>query len=1330
MDTQMIKMEKKWKSRNIWRSNKARNKQIKITNGNRQEIKKLKIIHWNGGGCRWENKTIEIESLVLEYKPDICYISEANLWNEVEELDRRIPGYTLYYPNTMTSLGHARLILLAREGLKLQLVSTQNDKELAMVWIKVGTGKNNSVLIGGLYRQHQLLGQADKNFTNAEIIRQQELRWEKVVQTWINLSNDKNCIVVGDINLDQNKWNNPVSTQEHMVDLMKDNIETKGFQQLVTGVTRTMRNSEDSLIDHVWSNCLEKTIKIINKSRGSSDHNIVGIEVKLKGHMSGGSNVLKRCWKNFDEKECINAFKRENWTDILNIWNLDVAVWTLEDRIMRIMDVHAPFKVVQQRSNYKNWIGVETKSEMKLRDDARKKAKQSDLEIDWLEFRNRRNKCTSMQRQDKKQYLDKIYKDIEEDKNTRELFSVTRKLLGWSQAGPPNSLKIDGNILLKQKLIADAQMNYYTAKIEKVKKLLPQVNTDPLVILKRIFQRWKPTGMKPKFELKCVTEKEIGIMIQNLKNGHSFGTDKIDAYTIKMAAAQIIPSITHVINLSLSLGKFPARWKISRILPLLKGKGLDALNPASYRPVSQLPVIAKLTERSVQRQLLMYLEQSNQLSPNQHAYRENHNTATALLQLMDAISVETDNNKITATMNMDLTAAFDCVPHRLLIEKLDYYGIDDITKSWISSYLMDRSAFVAIGSEKSIIKPTPQGVPQGSVIGPLLYLIHINEMTNIVENTDCKNEVHLKTENLFNGDCKDCGAFIMYADDGQFQFASNSRGQNQDKIDNIFWNIRDYLNANGLLMNESKTMLTEFMSYQKRTKISGIPPDITVRELTIDKNGKSKLQDELITDTGGCRLLGVNLTNNQTWDGHLLTGQKSLLPNIRKHIGLISRIGTNMSRTARLKLANAHVTSRLSYMICLWGNTNDSLIKKIQVVQNLAARMITGDPRTTRQKELLEKVNWMNVKNLTEYHSLCQIWKLKKFEKPLNLWNKIELLDDNKLSTKKPRLQLTSQTFRCKSIIQWNKLPDNLRSEITIKRFKINLKKWLKERTLNPETNEEDQLVPHGSQSDNSQGPHGSQSDNTQVLHGSQSDNMQVPSDNSQVPHGSLSENSQVPHGSQSDNSQVPQGSLIDNAPVPDGYHSDNTQELHGSLSDNLQVPHGSLSENSQNNTQVPHGSPLDNLQVLHGSKSNNVQVPHGSQPDNTQAPYGSQSDNTQVPHGSLSDNSQVPNGSLSDNSQVLHGSLSENSQLPHGSLLDNSQGPHGSLSDNSQVLHGSLSENSQVPHGSQSDNTQVPHGTPSDNSPVPHGSQGHQENQGAHGPLLTPGLYSGLPPG
>ena len=184
---------------------------------------------------------------------------------------------------------------------------------------------------------------------------------------------------------------------------------------------------------------------------------------------------------------------------------------------------------------------------------------------------------------------------------------------------------------------------------------------------------------------------------------------------------------------------------------------------------------------------------------------------------MDYISTGTDQNLITVTMNIDFSAAFDCVPHTLLKEKLAYYGFDIDSTNWLHSYLDHWSCFLAIGSARSEILSTPYGVPQGSVLGPMLYLLFVNEMTSIVEDDSYGNEVHSQTSELFSPKCDLCGTFPIYADDGEYQISSNSRDLNQDKIENNFFNVYSFLSANGLQVNASKTTVTEYMSYQKRT---------------------------------------------------------------------------------------------------------------------------------------------------------------------------------------------------------------------------------------------------------------------------------------------------------------------------------------------------------------------------------------------------------------------------------------------------------------------------------------------------------------------------------
>ncbi len=197
------------------------------------------------------------------------------------------------------------------------------------------------------------------------------------------------------------------------------------------------------------------------------------------------------------------------------------------------------------------------------------------------------------------------------------------------------------------------------------------------------------------------------------------------------------------------------------------------------------------------------------------------------------------------------------------------------------------------------------------------------------------------------------GVAISPYNDGQFQITSNNRDWNQEKNETNLWKIKNYLNSNGLQVNEDKMAVTEYMTYQKRTRQRGIPPDITVRESTTDRRGRVTEQDKLITDSGSCRMLGLTIKNNMSWVEHMNTGKKALLPALRKQLGYISRNSMNMSKKAKLKLVNGLVLSRLTYAICIWGNTNDTLILKTQRILNTAARMISVLPKYTRQSDLI-----------------------------------------------------------------------------------------------------------------------------------------------------------------------------------------------------------------------------------------------------------------------------------------------------------------------------------------------------------------------------------------
>ena len=958
-----------------------------------------------------------------------------------------IPGYDLTLPNTMRKLGHARIVLLSKIHLNVTKLNQYMDEDIATIWVRVGASKKSSVVVGGVYREHKILGEEDDP---PNWLAKQEERWTRVVKNWRSAGLQTNCIVIGDLNLDWLLWDTPEQHHASMTEKVQDEIETLGFVQLIRGHTRSQHHQKDSCLDHIWTNRMDRSLRHFNEVRGDSDHNCIGIDYSSKDIKIGGFNVRRRQWKNFSENSFKTKIKNIDWADVLAETNVDIANFKVEERLREILETEAPMRIIQMRTRYNKWISEETKSEMTLRDKARETARTSELEVDWAEYKRRRNLCTKIQRADKKKFITDTFNRLEDTKDTAGIYASARDILGIRRAGPPLAFMSNGTLTRKQKEVADIQMQYYCDKVKSIKESLPLVRNNPLAALKKLFDRWSLVHARQSFSLKSVTTVETLKMIKNLKNSHAFGLDELDAASIKLVASDLAPIFAHVINLSLGTTNFPMRWKISRIVPLLKSSEMDRTNPKSFRPVAQLPLISKLAERVVQVQMLNFLEMTDQLHPNHHAYRTGTSTTSALIQLADSIATGADANEITATMTTDLSAAFDCVDHEILINKIKYYGFDDTTINWLRSYLDSRSAFVVVGSSQSDIKTTFGGVPQGSCLGPLLYLLFINELPSIINDDLCGEDQHQNTSKLFTEDCKQCGTLLVFADDSQFLTTNARRSANQDRLDDVFTTLKNFFNDSGLQLNETKTSITEHMTHQKRSKLGGLPPDLTVKEIVATQDG-IRLDDKLLTDSSRNRFLGLNFQNNGSWEAHLTTGKRPLLPGLRQQLGMLARLKNTTTKKVKLQLVNGLILSRLNYMICIWGNTSNSTKLKAQTVLNSAARFVNGSNKTTRIKTLMEECNWMTIEELTIYFSMMNTWKTIWNQIPHYMTAKIQIDNQMKISTTTPRLQGTALSYRWSSINRWNILPETLRRQVQLSKFKTGLKKWIKEtRSLTP----------------------------------------------------------------------------------------------------------------------------------------------------------------------------------------------------------------------------------------------------------------------------------------
>ena len=293
----------------------------------------------------------------------------------------------------------------------------------------------------------------------------------------------------------------------------------------------------------------------------------------------------------------------------------------------------------------------------------------------------------------------------------------------------------------------------------------------------------RPVCYENSFELSPVDIADVLKEIFALKNKKSTGVDGISTFVLKLCGPEIVRSITYLINRSISEGAVPTRWKIGKIIPLFK-KG-DKANPDHYRPISLLPCVSKLLERVVQRQLTRFLSNNNLLAKQQSGFRSNHSTTTTLIKVTDDWLMSLDKGMYTGTVFVDLQKAFDLVDHGILLAKLTSgVGLQGSSLNWFRSYLNGRRIITSINNTLSSELPLTHGVAQGSILGPILFLIFINDMPSCFE----KCSVHL------------------YADDTVIYYSDKDPCNIENVLNIELHKLYSWMNCNKLKINCTKTV--------------------------------------------------------------------------------------------------------------------------------------------------------------------------------------------------------------------------------------------------------------------------------------------------------------------------------------------------------------------------------------------------------------------------------------------------------------------------------------------------------------------------------------------
>ncbi len=421
-------------------------------------------------------------------------------------------------------------------------------------------------------------------------------------------------------------------------------------------------------------------------------------------------------------------------------------------------------------------------------------------------------------------------------------------------------------------------------------------------------------------------------------NSSSCRLDPAPTILLKHCTSVISAPISHLVNMSLLSASVPVSLKTAAVTPILKKTNLDPTDFANYRPISNLPYVSKILEKVVATQLQSFLSLNDSLDLFQSGFRQNHSTETALVRVINDLLLSGDSGNLSILLLLDLSSAFDTVCHKLLLKRLSEIGISGAALSWFSSYLTDRKYYITMHNYKSPTVILNQGVPQGSVLGPLLFIIYILPLGQIIR------------RHGFQYHC--------YADDIQIYTACRPDSIHQTtSLSSCINELKTWLNCNFLSLNLTKTEIL----------ITG-PPSLTKN---ITNTPILDLEATSIIPSATVKNLGITLDPSLTFDVYISQLCKAAFFQLRR----IAKLRPYVSPKDAESLVHAFITSRLDYCNVLFSGLPAHSISRLQYIQNSAARLLTYTKRSAHITPILFDLHWLPVSSRITYKILLLTFK-------------------------------------------------------------------------------------------------------------------------------------------------------------------------------------------------------------------------------------------------------------------------------------------------------------------------------------------------------------------
>ena len=923
----------------------------------------LKIAHLNTNGLL--SKLDYLKIMLNGTFFDIFAVSETKLDANILDDEIKIDGYVSYRLDRNRHGGG--VLFYVNNQLESHLLKHLTDSKYESLWIKVCLDKTKPIFLSVVYRPPSKGSDLESTDQLCAYLKECDSKLPQI----------KEVFICGDFNCN-------MMSRYALSSKIKDLCSSLSLKQLIEEPTRVTPHSS-TLLDLIMTNSVNiSKAGVIDP--GVSDHSLVYVIRKFKRPKGEPKIIRVRSFKNFVDDDFLRDLRNSDWSYFLNLTDLDQSCDIFNSIVKTVADKHAPFVTHKIKGKIEAWVTNDLLQAIKERNYFKKKANQTKSIIDWNNFTQKRNQVNNMKNTLKQDYFNTLLTD--NAKRPKQLWKTLKTLVPNGKNTTTSVKRLvteDGIDVTCPKGIADHFNNFF---VNVGVTLASKFSTDTSKV--------NPPVSEKLFNFSKTNTKCVQDHIKYLKNGKATGLDGIGSRILKAGAPVLSIYLSKIFNCSLATGYVPKCWKMKRVSPVHKGD--VKTDPSNFRPISILPIPMKIFEKIVHDQVSTFIKENTFLNDRQSGFRKLFSTTTAVLDVSENILEQLDKNNFVGAVLIDLKKAFDTVDHKILLKKLWCYGFQNQSFDWFESYLTDRQQLTLVNNIMSdLLHEDVYGVPQGSVLGPLLFLLYIDDIKSVIQNAYCH----------------------LYADDTIILKGASDPDSLIASLERELSNVDHWLSINKMTINTKKTEVIFFGNKAHLRKLD----NKTVRYLDTPLKRKDKV-----------KYLGVLFDEKMQWKYQI----KNITQKASLKLGKIKAIASFLTPHTKKLLVNALVMPYFHYCSPAWSNAAPFRLSKI-------------NKKVVDASVFLGREDNYSIYNMLDKDISLLTFKALNNIAPNYLCSKIQMAKNchshNTRRAAKNHLQIPSsntkfgmRTFAYRASKLWNDLPNELLDIKSLLKFKTSVK--------------------------------------------------------------------------------------------------------------------------------------------------------------------------------------------------------------------------------------------------------------------------------------------------